>query len=148
LAQYVGAILMPITYQIDRLQDVTIFHLFGEITIHDLINSIREYLHQGKTFYAIYDFRCLGEASLSVEKIQMLSDFIIRKSSRLGLVGRTAIVVDREIHYNLFQMLSSLVKNKIQIRVNVFRNISDAYSWLDYDATPEPDACTAWHSVA
>lgn len=121
---------MPITYDIDRSQNLTIFTLLGEVSVQDFFATLNRYGNAGPTLFELYDARSLEGRRLSAEEMDMLTDYLFRFSNVRPGGSKTAIVASGDLDFGLSRMLSTLTEGKTVYTIQAFRDMDDAKNWL------------------
>ena len=121
---------MPITFEIDRSRDLTIFTITGDITFAELINTLDSYSNAGPTHNELYDFLNGTIQSMTFEMIKQTVEKEASRSSRNS--WKMAVVVSRDIGLSMGRILQGMTEvEKTPQLVKVFRSLDDAYKWLD-----------------
>jgi hypothetical protein len=124
---------MPITKDIDRKKNLTVFKITGRVPFDDFRESILEYYKSGITDLVMFDLREAegrGE-TFSNEQIFGLANFL--ENVREGRAkGKTALVATKDVVFGMCRMLEAYMSaNKIIFRT--FRTMDDAVKWIAED---------------
>ena len=122
---------MPISYTIDRVKDITIFNLSGEVSLEEYIQALRDYIDDNPTTYEMYDVRGLTGSRFSTDEVKRLTEFLQKRKAKRLPGSRTAIVVDRDIDFGLSRMISMMTDHTVPYRIEVFRSMDAAKKWLN-----------------
>jgi hypothetical protein len=127
---------MPITYDIDRSRDLTVFSVSGEVGYQEFISALNDYGRKGTTFFELYDLRSISGKRLTTGEISSLADFLSRHPELRSPGNKTAVVVSEDIDYGFSRMISILTEDTTAYDIEVFRDIDGAWKWLGIDSGP------------
>jgi hypothetical protein len=128
---------MPITYDIDRSRDLTIFTLSGEVGYQEFISALTDYGREGTTLFELYDLRSISGKRLTTGEINSLADFLSRHPDLRPPGNKTAVVVSEDVDYGFSRMISILTEDSTVYDIEVFRDEDEAWRWLGiYSASP------------
>jgi len=127
---------MPITYDIDRSRDLTVFSLSGEVGYQAFISALIDYGREGTTFFELYDLRSISGKRLTTGEISSLADFLSRHPDLRSPGNKTAVVVSEDIDYGFSRMISMLTEDTTAYDIEVFRDIDEAWKWLGINSGP------------
>jgi len=122
---------MPISYTIDRMKDMTVLNLSGEVSLDEFIQTLQAYINDNPTTYEIYDARELNGTRFSTDEVKHLAKFLQNRHAKRVPGSKTAIVVDRDIDFGLSRMISMMTDQTMPYRIEVFRSMEAAKKWLD-----------------
>ena len=122
---------MPLTYEIDRSKDLTIFTAAGEVTYNEFLNAVDSYIKAGPTRYEILD--CLNSTGWETVTFEQIKQVIQREASRSSRNNwQTAIVVSSNIGLTLTRIYQGMTEvETTPQQAKVFRSLEDAYLWLN-----------------
>lgn len=121
---------MPINYDINRSENLTIFTLSGEVSFQDFTVSLTLYGKSGPTLFELYDVSALSGRRLSSDEMDMLAGYLSRFSDVRPKGSKTAIVASEDLNFGLSRMLSILMEGRTVYNIQAFRNIDKAKKWL------------------
>jgi len=121
---------MPITYDIDRSQDLTTFTLSDEVTFEDMMAVLALYGKEGPTIYELYDARTLAGKRLAFEEMNKLAGYLARFSEKRPSGSKTAIVVAKDVDFGLSRMIQILTETTTIYDIQGFRDMDEARQWL------------------
>jgi hypothetical protein len=126
---------MPITSKIDRVRNLTINTVRGNITADELRSSVKTFWESPTlTLNLIWDVR---EATFDKMKYKEMDDILFRLQDYKERFserefGKTAIVVNNEEQYNIMQQLSNhATLQNLPIIPDVFKTMGEAMAWID-----------------
>ena len=122
---------MPITFIIDRSKNLTTFTMTGEVFFHEFMQILNAYGKQGPTLQEVYDARSIEGKRPTTDQMNMLAEYLTKYSDKRASGSKTAIVVSESIDFGLSRMLSLLTDDNTTYDIEVFRNIAEAYQWLE-----------------
>jgi hypothetical protein len=122
---------MPITFDIDMTNDLTVFIWSGEITYIELVDTLNCYGKNKPAIYELHDLRNLTGDRLSSDELHTLSVYLEQHTDSRPLNSKTAVVVKKSLDYGLSRMISSLTDQRVHYEIEVFRTLSDAKQWLN-----------------
>ena len=127
---------MPISYQINRSRDLTVFTLSGQVLFSELTDSLSAYGKDGTTVYELYDLRKLRGERLSTVDIERLVGYFNLFANTRPNNSKTAVVVKEDIDFGISKTVALLteIDGVVPYQINVFRAMDDALKWLDLDA--------------
>jgi hypothetical protein len=120
---------MPTEFIIDSQHSVVISRGSGVFTREDYFDHMSRLGTDPRfspDFDQIVDCRAFEDLRLTGEEIRELAEKTI-----FGVRSRRAFVVSSEVQYGLTRMFASYREIKEGQETRVFRDIRDAYSWLD-----------------
>lgn len=121
---------MPITFEIDRSKDLTIFTMTGDVTHAEIGNALNSYASAGPTHYELYDFSNGTGKTVTFKQIKEMIDKEASRSSRKR--WKMAIVVFRDIGFSMARILQGMTEvEKTPQTAKVFRSLEEAYKWLN-----------------
>ena len=128
---------MPITSQIDKTKNLTVYTLTGELTADEIQNAIKMYWEARElTLHALWDVRSAKLANLESSDIEGITEFIDqyrhRFDERKG--GKSAVVASSDLQYGLSRILETLYEIKdFPTQLQTFRLMDKAMDWLYQD---------------
>ena len=122
---------MPITFNIDRSKNLTTFNLSGEVTFQEFMKILNAYGKRGATIKELYDARSIEGKRLSNDEMNMLAEYLAKYSDKRASGSKTAIVVSESLDYGLSRMITILTEDTTTYDIEVFRDIAEAYKWLE-----------------
>jgi hypothetical protein len=124
---------VPIQFNIDRANDLTVFTLTGEVSFQDFLSSLNQYGKEGPTLSELYDARALKGKRLTNEEIHAFAVYLSKHADKRPAGGRTAVVVSEKVDFGLSRMLSLLTEETTGYDIEVFQDIDAAFKWIDSD---------------
>ena len=121
---------MPMTYNIDRSKDLTVFTLSGEVSFQEFISVINEYGREGPTLFELYDLRAITGRRMTSGEMNSFADFLARHPDMRKPGNKTAVVVSADIDYGLSRMISILTEETTAYDIESFRDLDEAWEWL------------------
>jgi len=128
---------MPITSEVDKTKNLTIFTLTGEMTLDEIQKAI-------KSFWEAHDLRLnalwdVQQAKLNnlkssdmVSLTALIGQYTHRFEERKG--GKTAVVASSDLQYGFSRILGSLYEiEDFPTKLKIFRIMDEAFEWLDQD---------------
>ena len=128
---------MPITSEVDKTKNLTIFTLTGEMTLDEIQKAI-------KSFWEAHDLRLnalwdVQQAKLNnlkssdmVSLTALIGQYTHRFEERRG--GKTAVVASSDLQYGFSRILGSLYEiEDFPTKLKIFRIMDEAFEWLDQD---------------
>ena len=128
---------MPITSQIDKTKNLTIYTLVGELTLDDILNAIKSFWEAHElTLGILWDLRNANLTNLKSSDIERIAGFIdqygYRFEERKG--GKAAVVASSDLQFGLSRVLETLYEIKdFPAKLQIFRIMDEAMAWLDQD---------------
>jgi hypothetical protein len=128
---------MPITSQIDRIKNLTVYTLTGELTLDEIKNAIKSFWEAHEvTLKGLWDVRSAKLTDIESSDIERIAVFIgqyrHRFEERKG--GKTAVVASSDLQYGLSRILGTLYEIKdFSTQLQTFRQMDEALRWLDQD---------------
>ena len=122
---------MPITFNIDRSKNLTTFYLSGEVTFQEFMKILNAYGKRGATVLELYDARLIEGKRLSNDEMNLLAEYLAKYSDKRVSGSKTAIVVSESLDYGLSRMITILTEDSTTYDIEVFRDIAEAYKWLE-----------------
>ncbi len=125
---------MPVSFTIDRTNDVVLRTARGEITAEQLAQNFEEVLahpdfHAG--IKSLTDARELDH-HLEVEDMRDIAKTIARYRDRIA-GGRAAVVVSIAVSYGLMRALQAYA-DQSPIDIRIFYDVDEARRWLGIEA--------------
>lgn len=121
---------MPISYDIDRENDLTTFTLSGELNLPDLKSILDRYREIGPTSLELYNTSSLSGKRLSSDELNMLADYLSQFTDVRSPGSKTAIVASEDLDYGLSRMISILTEGRTVYNIQAFRSVDEANEWL------------------
>ena len=122
---------MPITIQVDKSRDLTIFSVEGFLSFDIAMPVVKAFYDDNPTRHVIWDMTDTTEIQFTSNEVQIIATFKPRIRGKREL-GKTAFVAQRDILFGLSRMFeahSSIVNSPYPVKV--VRSIEEAYQWLD-----------------
>ena len=126
---------MPITSQIDRVRNLTIYTARDDITAEELRLSVKSFWESPTlTLNLIWDVR---EATFNQMKYKEMDDILFHLETyadrfREREIGKTAIVVNSEAQFSIMRQLSNHASIQcLPIIPEVFKTMGEAMAWID-----------------
>jgi hypothetical protein len=128
---------MPISSEVDRTKNLTIYTLTGELTLDEIQNAIKSFWEaHALTLNLLWDARSAMLTHLKSSDIELIAGFIDqyrhRFEEREG--GKAAIVASSDLQYGLSRILGTLYELKnFPTQLQTFRQMNEAMEWLGQD---------------
>ena len=128
---------MPITSQIDKTKNLTIYTLTEELTLDEIQNAITSFWESHDlTLSVLWDVRRARLTDLKssdVERIAaLIGQYTHRFEERKG--GKSAIVASSDLQYGLSRILETFYEIEgFPTQLKIFRIMNEAMEWLDQD---------------
>ena len=128
---------MPITSQVDKSKNLTIYTLTGELTIDEIHEAVKSFWEAHElTLNALWDARRAKLTNLESSDMESITAFIgqytHRFEERKG--GKSAVVASSDLQYGLSRILGTLYEIKdFPTKLQTFRQMDEAMEWLDQD---------------
>jgi protein-arginine kinase len=126
---------MAITSKIDRVRNLTIYAVRGDITAEELRSSAKMFWESPTlTLNLIWDVR---EATFTRMKYKEMDDILFHLQSYADRfsereIGKTAIVVNSDDQFAVMRQLSSHASIQcLPIIPQVFKTMGEAMAWID-----------------
>lgn len=122
---------MPITAQIDKSKDLTVFTVKGALSFDNAMPLVKAFYDGDPTKHVIWDLTDTTEVQFTSEEVEKIAKFDPRIEGKRAL-GKTAFVAQKDILFGLsrmFELHSDIVNSPYPVMV--FRSIEQAYKWLD-----------------
>lgn len=122
---------MPITSYVDKAKDLTVFTATGVLSFDQAMPLVKDFYDGDPTKHVLWDLTDIEEVQLTSEEIRAIVNYGPRYEGKRAS-GKTAFVVQKDFLFGLsrmFEIQSSM--KEIPYQINVFRNIDEAYQWLD-----------------
>ncbi len=121
---------MPITFEIDRSKNLTVFTGTGNVTLEELTLKVEECFEAGYTRFEIYDFRNANGDNVTFKKVLQLVEYT--KSYSFPPGNKIAMIVVNNIDYNMAKIYQGLAEIEgLPGTVQLFHSLDDAYQWLN-----------------
>ena len=128
---------MPITSQVDKTENLTIYTLFGDLTSDDIQIAIKSFWEaHGLTLKGLWDARSAKLTNLKSSDMENIAVFVGRFRHRFEerKGGKSAIVASTDLQYGLSRILKSLYDiEDFPTQLKIFRIMNEAMEWLDQD---------------
>ena len=121
---------MPISYDIDREKNLTVFTLSGELNFHDFKSTLDHYRKIGPTSLELYNTSSLSGKRLSSDELNMLTNYLSQYTNVRPPGSKTAIVASDDLDYGLSRMISTLTEGRTVYNIQAFRSMDEANEWL------------------
>ena len=128
---------MPITSQVDKTKNLTIYTLTGELTLDEIQNAITSFWEaQEVTLKGLWDARSAKLTNLKstdMERITaLIGQYKHRFEERKG--GKSAVVASSDLQYGLSRILGTFYEMEgFPTQLKIFRIMDEALEWLDQD---------------
>ena len=128
---------MPITSQVDKTKNLTIYTLTGELTLDEILNALKSFWEAHTlTLNLLWDARSAKLSQLKSEEMAEITGFIgqylHRFEERKG--GKAAIVASSNLQYGLSRILGTFYEMEgFPTQLKIFRIMDEAIKWLDQD---------------
>ncbi len=128
---------MPITSQVDKTENLTIYTLFGDLTSDDIQIAIKSFWEaHDLTLKGLWDARSAKLTNLKSSDMENIAVFVGRFRHRFEerKGGKSAIVASTDLQYGLSRILKSLYDiEDFPTQLKIFRIMNEAMEWLDQD---------------
>jgi hypothetical protein len=128
---------MPITSEVDKTKNLTIYTLTGELTLDEIQNAIKSFWEaHALTLNGLWDARHAKltnfKSSYMDSITALIGQYTHRFEERKG--GKTAVVASSDLQYGLSRILGTLYEiENFPTQLKIFRIIDEAMEWLDQD---------------
>jgi len=128
---------MPITSQVDKTKNLTIYTLTGELTLDDIQSTLKAFWEAHElTLNTLWDARNAKLTNLEssdMERITaLIGQYTHRFEERKG--GKSAVVASSDLQYGLSRILGTLYEvEDFPTQLKIFRIKDEAVEWLDQD---------------
>jgi hypothetical protein len=128
---------MPITSQVDKTKELTIYTLSGELTLDEILDALKSFWEAHTlTLNLLWDARSAKLSQLKSEEVTKITGFIgqymHRFKERKG--GKAAIVASSNLQYGLSRILGTFYEMEgFPTQLKVFRTMDEAIEWFDQD---------------
>jgi hypothetical protein len=128
---------MPITSQIDRTKNLTLYTLIGELTLDEIQNAIKSFWEaHDLTLNALWDVRSAKLTHLKSSDMEsiaaLIGQYAHRFEERKG--GKSAIVASSDLQYGLSRILGTFYEiEDFPTQLKIFRIMDEAIQWLDQE---------------
>ena len=122
---------MPITSNIDKAKDLTVFKVTGVLTFEKVLLVVKTFYGGIPTKHVLWDMIDTTEVQVTSEEVETIAKFGPRYEGKRAL-GKTAIVAQKDILFGLSRMfeIHSNIK-EAPYPIMVFRSMGEAHQWLD-----------------
>ena len=123
---------MPITSQINKERQLTVFTGTGELSFDEVRNAITSFYEKDHSLKVLWDMRDATAREISSGQVDQIALLLEEYGGRSKGV-RTAIVTPTDLDYGLSRMLISFVEireERYPVFMKVFRTMDEAVSWL------------------
>ena len=128
---------MPITSQIDKTKNLTIYTLTGELTVDDIRSAISSFWEAHEvTLKGLWDARSAKLTNLKSEDMERIAALIGQYSHRFEerKGGKSAVVASSDLQYGLSRILETFFEIEgFPTQLRIFRIMDEAIKWLDQD---------------
>lgn len=122
---------MPITPNINKVKDLTIFKVTGVLSFDKVKLVVRNFYDGDPTKHVVWDFIDSAEVQLNSDEVEAISNFRLRFEGKKAS-GKTAFVAKKNILFGLARMFDIQSRfRKAPFTINVFRNVDEARQWID-----------------
>ena len=126
---------MPVKTKIDPAQGVRVHTVTGELTVHELKATLVA-LYDDPNFQsghdALWDLREASLTGFTADDVRHIVNLV-----KDGWVDRgsakAAMVVSRTADFGMVRMYEIQLATADEDRTSVFRDIDEAYAWLDHN---------------
>ncbi|MDH3496179.1 MAG: hypothetical protein OER21_05415 [Gemmatimonadota bacterium] len=125
---------MPIKYAIDEDLRLVYAVAVGRVTLSDLMDHLKTLLQDPayrRPMKKLVDYRAGHVIDMSVEETKRLTEFKLRHDETFR-GEQCAFVVSDDVDFGLSRVHEMYVDPLVTTMV--FRDVSDAFAWLDVDA--------------
>ena len=122
---------MSITYTIDKNNRFIHRVVSGTVTSDEILAHITEILQHPDYqpgMKSLTELRAIQQ-SASPEDIRQIANFILGRSKDVQ-GGRAALVVTKDVNFGMARMMELLTESS-PLSIGVFRELTEAYEWLD-----------------
>ena len=122
---------MPVTFEIDRAREFTLFTLEGEVTLTELIDAVNAYGKSGVTLNELYDIRQLAGERITSSEIDAVVKYLHKYAGVRPEKSKTAVLVVEALDYGLSRMIQTLTEGTVPFKIEVFKSMELALAWLE-----------------
>jgi hypothetical protein len=121
---------MSIEKYIDQDKNLTTFKASGILSFDEFGEAIEGFYAAGPTDFVILDFSEAEGTGLQYTSARLTQLVRFAEANRIGQEeGKTAIVVSKEVHYDLGRMVEAFTEDR-PIQYRVFYERGEAEKWL------------------
>ena len=128
---------MPITSRVDKIKNLTIYTLTGELTLDDIQSAIKSFWEAHElTLNTLWDARRAKLTNLESSDMESITTFIDQYTHRFEerKGGKSAVVASSDLVYGLSRILGTLYEiEDFPNQLKIFRIMDEAMEWLDQD---------------
>jgi hypothetical protein len=125
---------MPITSEVDKTRNLTIYTLIGSTTIDEIHGALKSFWEAHElTLNLLWDARSATVENLRISDIESIVRFIRQYRNRFNECksGKSAIIASTELQYGLSRALEILFEmENFPHKLKPFRTIEEANQWL------------------
>ncbi len=125
---------MPITSKVDKIKNLTIFTLTGELTIDKILGALKSFWEAHElTLNTLWDARNAVVTNLKSSEIENIAGLIGQYRNRFEerKDGKAAIVATTDLQYGLSRILGTFYEREdVPIKLQPFRTMEEAIKWL------------------
>ena len=129
---------MPITSEVDKTRNLTIFTLTGELTLDEILGALKSFWEDRElTLNTLWDARNAIVTNIRSSELQNIAGFIGQYRNRFEERenGKAAIVAPTDLQYGLSRILGTFYEREgLPIKLQPFRTMEEAIQWLGYSA--------------
>ncbi len=122
---------MPITSNIDKVKELTIFKVIDALCFDEVITAVKTFYIEKPTQNVLWDLIDTTEIELTSEEVEKVASFRPRKEGKRAL-GKTAFVAQQTVFYGLSRMFEIQSEiHRVPHKIKVFRSMDEALQWID-----------------
>jgi hypothetical protein len=134
---HAGDYTMPITSQIDKTKNLTIYTLTEELALDEIHSAIKSFWEAHElTMKALWDVRLAKLNNLKSSDMENVAAIIGQYAHRFEErnAGKTAVVAPTDLQYGLSRILGTFYEiEDFPTQLKIFRDMDEAITWLDQD---------------
>jgi hypothetical protein len=129
---------MAIHSSLDRLRNLTIFFVNGELTFDEQIQTLKEFYIGAPTGNVLWDFPAMEGIRMSVDEFCEIISFLKKYCSKRPK-GKTALVFSIDIDFSLSKTGETDVNiEESPWKIKAFRSMAKALIWIEEEQPDEP----------
>ncbi|MEN8243444.1 MAG: hypothetical protein ABFS43_00930 [Thermodesulfobacteriota bacterium] len=121
---------MPVTFEIDHNNRLTIFTVTGEPTLQEGLAVYQRFYRNNPTLKVLWDFRMANLAQISNQDFQQIVYGVKYLPEKLK-GGKTALLAFSELETTLLRMIQkSMLINDFPLEIEIFNLMEKAMQWF------------------
>ena len=122
---------MPIVTNKEENKDLTVFTVTGVLSHEEVMPVVKSFYEGEPTKHVLWDLINTTEVHLTSAEVEKIATYRMRYEGKRAS-GKTAIVAQKDVLFGISRMFEMQSKmRKAPYLIMVFRNMDDAYKWLE-----------------